>query len=94
MLISEAARGEGGRLFYKKDDGSNCYFMEDKYPQLGNLEGARFTFDIFMLLRPDKNAFANEGFELRFPLQGWFNTLSQLIKELNTMHKVGELLKL
>ena len=64
------------------------------YPQLGNLEGARFTFDIFMLLRPDKNAFANEGFELRFPLQGWFNTLSQLIKELNTMHKVGELLKL
>ena len=37
MLISEAARGEGGRLFYKKDDGSNCYFMEDKYGERGNL---------------------------------------------------------
>lgn len=62
------------------------------YPQLGNLEGARFTFDIFMLLRPDRNAFANEGFELRFPLQGWFDTLSLLVKELNTMHKVSEII--
>ena len=62
------------------------------YPQLGNLEGARFTFDIFMFLRPDRNAFANEGFELRFPLQGWFDTLSLLVKELNTMHKVSEII--
>ena len=37
MLISEAARGEGGRLFYKKDDGSKCYFMEEKYGERGNL---------------------------------------------------------
>jgi succinate dehydrogenase / fumarate reductase flavoprotein subunit len=35
-LISEAARGEGGRLFILKD-GKPWYFMEEKYPELGNL---------------------------------------------------------
>lgn len=36
MLISEAARGEGGRLFYE-EGGSRVYFMEDKYGPRGNL---------------------------------------------------------
>ena len=36
MLISEAARGEGGRL-YSVRNGKRCYFMEEKYPELGNL---------------------------------------------------------
>ena len=36
MLISEAARGEGGRLFYEKE-GDRIYFMEDKYGPGGNL---------------------------------------------------------
>ena len=36
MLISEAARGEGGRLFYTQD-GQNVYFMEEKYGPGGNL---------------------------------------------------------
>ncbi len=35
-LVSEAARGEGGRLFSEKD-GERRYFMEDKYPVLKNL---------------------------------------------------------
>ena len=35
-LISEAARGEGGRLYSLKD-GEKRYFMEEKYPTLGNL---------------------------------------------------------
>ncbi len=35
-LISEAARGEGGRLFILRD-GKPWYFMEEKYPELGNL---------------------------------------------------------
>ncbi|MBR6400663.1 MAG: FAD-binding protein [Firmicutes bacterium] len=35
-LISEAARGEGGRLF-ARINGERVYFMEDKYPELGNL---------------------------------------------------------
>jgi len=37
MLISEAARGEGGRLFYYNDDHSRCYFLEEKYGEKGNL---------------------------------------------------------
>lgn len=36
MLISEAARGEGGRLYYI-EDGRRVYFMEDKYGENGNL---------------------------------------------------------
>ncbi|MBQ9030996.1 MAG: FAD-binding protein [Parasporobacterium sp.] len=35
-LISEAARGEGGRLFTLRG-GNPWYFMEEKYPELGNL---------------------------------------------------------
>ena len=37
MLISEAARGEGGRLYYIADDSSRVYFMEEKYGPKGNL---------------------------------------------------------
>lgn len=36
MLISEAARGEGGRLF-RFENNQPFYFMEEKYPELGNL---------------------------------------------------------
>ena len=36
MLISEAARGEGGRLYYLDGD-RRVYFMEDKYGARGNL---------------------------------------------------------
>lgn len=36
LLISEAARGEGGRLFVRRA-GDPWYFMEEKYPEFGNL---------------------------------------------------------
>ena len=36
MLITEAARGEGGRLFYE-EDGRRVYFLEDRYGPNGNL---------------------------------------------------------
>lgn len=36
MLITEAVRGEGGRLYIRKE-GKPYYFMEVKYPTLGNL---------------------------------------------------------
>lgn len=36
MLISEAVRGEGGRLFYN-ENGRRVYFMEEKYGPRGNL---------------------------------------------------------
>ncbi len=38
MLISEAVRGEGGRLYYKDDTGNPVYFMEEKYGPSGNLQ--------------------------------------------------------
>ena len=36
MLISEAVRGEGGRLYYE-EDGQRIYFMEDLFGEKGNL---------------------------------------------------------
>ena len=36
LLISEAARGEGGRLYVERN-GVPWYFMEELYPELGNL---------------------------------------------------------
>lgn len=36
MLISEAARGEGGRLYYM-ENGRRVYFMEERYGERGNL---------------------------------------------------------
>ena len=36
ILVSEAVRGEGGRLFFM-DKGNRKYFMEDKYGPRGNL---------------------------------------------------------
>ena len=36
MLISEAARGEGGRLYYE-ENGRRVYFMEEMYGERGNL---------------------------------------------------------
>ena len=36
MLISEAARGEGGRLYYL-ENGKRVYFMEERFGERGNL---------------------------------------------------------
>jgi succinate dehydrogenase / fumarate reductase flavoprotein subunit len=36
MLISEAARGEGGRLYYI-ENGRRVYFMEERFGERGNL---------------------------------------------------------
>ena len=36
LLISESARSDGGRLFVLRD-GKPYYFMEEQYPELGNL---------------------------------------------------------
>lgn len=38
MLISEAVRGEGGRLFYLDEKNERVYFMENKYGPEGNLQ--------------------------------------------------------
>lgn len=37
LLVSEAARGEGGRLFCVGENGERRWFMEEKYGERGNL---------------------------------------------------------
>lgn len=37
MLITEGARGDGGRLYYIDSKGNRVYFMEDMYGERGNL---------------------------------------------------------
>ena len=54
MLVSEAARGEGGRLYILRE-GRPWYFMEEKYPELGNLMPRDVVSRemIFVSRRPD-----------------------------------------
>ncbi len=64
----------------------------EQYPRMGKIDGMRFVVDIFMMMRP-RNAFANEGFNLTFPLMGWFDTLNKLVSELHTLHRLSEIIK-
>lgn len=61
-------------------------------PVFEKFEGAKIQFDIYMHIRPNVNAFSNEGFELRFPLDGWLNTLNSIVFQLQTFHKVSDLI--
>ena len=56
MLVSEAARGEGGRLFIQKD-GKPFYFMEEAYPEYGNLAPRDvISREIFLRMRQSPGA--------------------------------------
>lgn len=59
MLISEAVRGEGGRLFYL-ENGKRVYFMEEKYGSRGNL----MTRDVVSreIYKIGRNAFLDISF--------------------------------
>ena len=80
MLISEAARGEGGRLF-TIEGGRKRYFMEEKYPQSGNLMPRDvISREIAMMKREDPER------KFYLDLSGidkdtWKNKLSDLKKE-------------
>ena len=52
-LVSEAARGEGGRLFIMRNN-ARWYFMEEKYPELGNLMPRDVVSREIELVRNDK----------------------------------------
>lgn len=53
-LVSEAARGEGGRLFVMRG-GKPWYFMEERYPELGNLMPRDVVSREIELIRKDKD---------------------------------------
>src|SRR5699024_11317098 len=65
-LMSESARGEGGRIWTYKD-GKPWYFLEEKYPDYGNLRSEEHTselqsrFDLVcrLLLEKKKNNATN-----------------------------------
>ena len=61
------------------------------YPFLGQLEGLKFKIDLFMLIRNPSNLFANEGFELRYDLSTWANTLKLFCDKLTTLKMVSTL---
>jgi succinate dehydrogenase / fumarate reductase flavoprotein subunit len=75
MLISEAVRGEGGRLFYNRN-GQRVYFMEEKYGPNGNL----MTRDI--VAREMENAPADVYLDISFLAQ---KTIAQHLPEVQEL---------
>ena len=82
-LISEAARGEGGRLWIMTKDNKPLYFMEEKYPELGNLMPRDVVSrEMFMMRRQEDTV----G-EVHLDMTGlsdevWANRLSDLRDEI------------
>ena len=70
MLISEAARGEGGRLYYK-ENGQRVYFMEDLYGERGNLMPrdivAKCIYDVPSQVYLDIAALGKKHIQSRLP---------------------------
>ncbi len=84
MLISEAARGEGGRLFCEKEaspDGetlnSRYYFMEEKYGEGGNLK-PRDVISREMAMLGRQAYLDLTG----LPMETWKNKLADLREEI------------
>ncbi|MDI5790834.1 FAD-binding protein [Bacillus licheniformis] len=67
-LMSESARGEGGRVWTYKD-GKPWYFLEEKYPAYGNLVprdiATREIFDV--CVRQSSASTAKHGLSRSFP---------------------------
>lgn len=62
-------------------------------PLLGTVEGLKIRLDIYMTYRYPKNAYCNEGFELRYPFENWLPTLSELSLCLSTFENVSKLIE-
>lgn len=83
-LISEAARGEGGRLFVLRE-GKPWYFMEEKYPELGNLMPRDvISREMFLVVRRE-----DCGDQVYLDLTGltdkiWLEKLSDLREEIES----------
>ena len=80
-LISEAARGEGGRLMVMRD-GKPWYFMEEKYPELKNLMPRDITSREIVMNSSDGTAFLDMT-----GLAGdvWTTRLSDMKEEITTL---------
>lgn len=77
-LISEAARGEGGRLMILRD-GKPWYFMEEKYPELGNLMPRDITSREIVMNSSDGTAYIDMT---ALPSSTWENKLSDMREQM------------
>lgn len=82
-LVTEAARGEGGRLFVNKRDGSRSYFMEEKYPELGNLMPRDVVSREMYFVREEEDTVGEVCLDMtELSEEVWKNRLSDLREEL------------
>ncbi len=88
LLVSEAARGEGGRLYIKTKSGEIKYYMEEKYPKLGNLMPRDVVARESYLVVHDDNNEPIVYLDMRhLSKEIWKNRLSDLREEI--MHYKG-----
>lgn len=86
-LVSEAARGEGGRLFIMRD-GKPWYFMEEKYPELGNLMPRDVVARESYFVMHDSSCEDQVYLDMRhLPAETWKNRLPDLREEIE--HYLG-----
>ncbi|MBQ8305408.1 MAG: FAD-binding protein [Blautia sp.] len=87
LLVSEAARGEGGRLFVERTDPEsgrteNWYFMEEKYPELGNLMPRDVVSREMSMVTQDPSCGSRVYLDMRhLSRETWEGKLADLRKE-------------
>ena len=88
LLVSEAARGEGGRLFTIKN-GNRWYFMEEKYPELKNLMPRDIVSREEYFVSKDKNCSNDIYLDMTcIKKDVWKNKLSDLREEIKNYLKI------
>lgn len=81
-LVTEAARGEGGRLCIRRG-GENWYFMEELYPELGNLSPRDVVARTMYFVRRQEDTGDQVYLDMTaLPEDTWQHKLSDLRAEL------------
>ena len=81
-LVTEAARGEGGRLYIERN-GEKWYFMEEKYPELKNLMPRDVVAREMFFVRRDEKCGDTVYLDMTdLPEDIWKNKLSDLREEI------------
>ncbi len=81
-LVTEAARGEGGRLYIERG-GEKWYFMEEKYPELKNLMPRDVVAREMFFVRRDGECGDQVYLDMTgLPEDTWKNKLSDLREEI------------
>ena len=81
-LVTEAARGEGGRLYIERG-GGKYYFMEDRYPEFGNLMPRDVVARTMYFVRREADTGDKVFLDMtELPDSVWRNKLSDLRAEL------------